>query len=77
MITSTNAFRLALLILISMTSLIFMIKPLCFFKEDGSVKPFGLHNDDEETMIPLFLFAYLSMILVYLLVLYLETKISK
>jgi|AntRauMFilla1563_2_1112583.scaffolds.fasta_scaffold199040_2 hypothetical protein len=63
---------ITLVIYLLIISLVFAIQPYIIFSKDGTIKRFGLYNDEETTVIPFFLILPIFAILAYLMVLVLE-----
>lgn len=74
MFTDSNAFRTTSMIFILVTILVFLIKPKIFFSQEGQIKAFGIHSNEHETPLTLVMFIYGLMIVIYLLLLYLDSS---
>lgn len=79
MFTDSDAFRTTSMIFILVTILIFLIKPKIFFSQEGQIKAFGMgmQSNEHETPLTLVMFIYSLMIVIYLLLLYLDSSFSR
>jgi hypothetical protein len=64
-----NVTLVAIIIFITLFGFIYMMKPACFYKEDGSIREFGVGYRNK-TILPVWLLSILLGILSYLFVLY-------
>lgn len=61
-----NSFIISIVAYIIVMGGIIVLRPPLFFKEDGSIKPFGLGKHSHKTPIPLWLFGFLTAFLTYM-----------
>lgn len=71
----SNAFRITAFIFIIVTVLLTLIKPAIFFDGDGQLKAFGLTYNDQTTPIPFGVFIYGFLILLYMIVIFLDSRL--
>lgn len=76
MVFDSNAFRISALIFALITILILLIQPNLFFNPDGNLKSFGFSYNSETTPIPFGIVIYGILILIYVLCLLIESKLS-
>ena len=61
-----NSFIISIIAYIIVMGGVIVLRPPLFFKEDGSIKPFGLGKHAHKTPIPLWLFGFLTAFLTYI-----------
>lgn len=69
---SDSAFRTTSIIFILITMLVFLTKPKIFFGSKGNIKKFGFQWNDEETPFTLDIFIYGTMVLCYIILIYID-----
>jgi hypothetical protein len=73
----SNAFRVTAIIFILLTIFIAIIQPPIFFDPDGNLKSFSMDYTEETTPVPFVFFIYTLLVVIYLIVLFIDLKISQ
>ncbi len=73
MFFDSNAFRVSAVMFILFLIFMTLIQPTLFFDSQGQLKPFDFTYSSETTPLPFAIFMYVSLIIFYLLILFIET----